>query len=359
MIRKCLFGFILFPYLCWAQADSVERKTSFAAYPAFGYTLETNFIIGPVAVMTLKSRDESQDEYIRQSTFTPLALYTFRNQFLAELNLTYFFKNGNNLNIAPKYYSFPDYYFGLGNDNDPDVSESYTNRYFQVNGQMYFPLSTTTFIGTAFDLHFTSLTEIENGGQLEVDNPIGIDGGTLIGIGPAFKLDSRDNSIYPTKGNLLVASALIYEFGGFSFTSYLVDLRKYVTVRNDKNVLAFQFSSRMTSGDEVPFYKLPQLGGANQLRGIANASLYRDRQMFFSQLEYRRHIWWRFGLVAFAGFGDVSNQWSGFDTSTLKYVGGLGYRFQVLPKDKLNLRIDFGVSQNGQTGFYVGMQEAF
>lgn len=358
MIRSFWLTLLILPFLSWGQTDSLDRKTSFAAYPAFGYTPETNFIIGPVAVMTLKSRDESQD-YLRQSTFTPLALYTFRNQFLAELNLTYFSRKGNNLNIAPKYYSFPDYYFGLGNDNNPDISESYTNKYFQVNGQFYIPLSTTAFVGAAFDLHVTSLQEIESGGLLESDNPTGIDGGLLMGLGPAFKLDSRDNSIYPTKGNLLVLSALFNEMGDFSFTSYLVDLRKYLTIRNDKNVLAFQVSSRMITGSQVPFYKLPQLGGAGQLRGIANASLYRDLQMFFSQVEYRRHIWWRFGLVAFAGLGDVSNQWSEFDLSRIKYVGGLGYRFQVLPKDKLNLRIDFGMSQNGQTGLYIGMQEAF
>lgn len=342
-----------------AQQDSTVRKTSIAIYPAFGYTPETKFFIGPVAVMTLKSRDESQDEFLRQSTFTPIALYSFQNQFLTELNLDYFFASGKNLILFPKYYSFPDFYFGLGNDNDPDVSESYTYKYLQVNGQLYFPLNKTTFIGPTFDFHATKLINMEPGGLLRADDPIGIDGGVLFGIGPAFKIDSRSNSIYPVSGNLITLSALYSEPGDFSFTSYLVDARGYYSLGNDKNVLAVQVFSQMTSGDEIPFYKLPQLGGGQRLRGISNASLYRDRQLFYTQIEYRKHIWWRFGLVAFAGFGDVANAWSEFDFSSLKYIAGLGYRFQVVPDQRLNLRLDFGISQGGQTGFYIGMQEAF
>lgn len=352
--------FFLLPLFGNGQtADSIDRKTSFAIYPAFGYTPETNFIIGPIAVMTLKSRDESQTEFTRQSTFTPLALYTFRNQFLTELNLEYYFRSGHNLNLSPGYYVFPDFYFGLGNDNDPEISESYLNRFSTINGQFYFPVNSTFFVGMAFDFNTARLQGVESGGMLETDNPMGIQGGTLLGLGPAMKLDSRDNSIYPINGNLFSFQALITEVGDFSYTSALLDLRKYVTIRNEKNVVALQFASRTTTGGNIPFYKLPQLGGDNQLRGISNASLYRDRQMFFSQVEYRRHIWWRFGMVAFAGFGDVANQWSDLDFSELKFVGGLGYRFQVVPNDKINLRIDFGVSQNGQTGIYVGMQEAF
>jgi hypothetical protein len=57
--------------------------------------------------------------------------------------------------------------------------------------------------------------------------------------------------------------------------------------------------------------------------------------------------------------GDVASSIGDFDLSTFKYVAGLGYRFAVIPNQKLNLRIDFGIAEGGQTGFYVGMREAF
>ena len=364
MTRRFAKGLIvlslfLLPALSWSQEDLVQRRNSFAIYPAIAYTPESSLIFGPVAVFTLKGTDESQQEFLRQSTFTPLALYTLKNQFLAELNLVYYFKNGQNLNIVPRFLNFPDFYFGIGNDNDPNKSESYTNRFFQTEGQYYVPISKTVFIGSAFDLHITDLRGIKSEGLLQTDNPQGINGGNLFGIGPAIRQDSRDNTIYPTTGSLLTASALFNEIGDFSYSSYLFDLRKYISIRNDKNVIALQWVTRMTEGSNIPFYKLPQLGGSGSLRGISNASLYRDNQMVFSQVEYRRHIWERIGVVVFAGLGEVTDEWSNLDLSNLKYVGGIGYRFQVLPDERLNLRLDFGVSQDGQTGFYIGMQEAF
>jgi outer membrane protein assembly factor BamA len=351
----CLSAF----FVSSQSADSTQRKSSVAIYPAIGYTPETTLLFGPIAVVKLKSRDESQSEYDRQSTFTPVAIYTMRNQFLTELNLQYFFKNGNNLNTSPGYFVFPDYYFGIGNNNDPDVSETYLNRYVQVGGQFYIPLNTTVFIGTAFDVNSTRLQGIENGGLLQTDNPLGVAGGLLFGLGPAFKIDSRDNSIYPTKGNLFAIQSLVTKVGAYNYTNALLDLRKYLTLVNDKNIVALQFAMQVTTGKQVPFYRLPRLGGDKQLRGIANASLYRDRQMMYSQAEFRKHLWWRFGGVAFVGAGDVMSDWSSFDLSELKYVGGVGLRFQVLPDERINLRMDLGFSQGGQSGFYVGMQEAF
>ena len=343
----------------WSQADSTQQKNSIAIYPAVGYTPETTLLFGPIAVMKLKSRDESQSEYERQSTFTPVLIYTLRNQFLTELTLQYFFKNGNNLNTQPSYYVYPDYYFGIGNDTDADVYETYISRYVQVGGQFYFPISTKAFWGVAFDFNSTKLEELEPGGLLLTDNPLGVEGGALLGIGPAVKLDSRNSAIYPTKGNLFAFQSLVTKIGAYDFASTRLDLRKYMTVSNEKSILAIQFVSQVTTGDAVPFYRLPRVGGGTQLRGIANASLYRDRQMVYTQAEFRQHVWWRFGVVGFAGLGGVTPKWSSFDISELRYVGGIGLRFQVMPDERINLRMDLGFSQDGQSGFYVGMQEAF
>lgn len=350
----------LLPYASFAQnRDSTRVTSSFAIYPAFGYQPETSTQVGIVGVWALNSQDESQSFFKRQSTFTPFFIYTFRNQVLSQLNLDYYFSNGNNLNISPSYFNFPDFYFGIGNDNDADVFEAYTNRYVQLNGQFYFPLNSQVFIGAAFDMHTTRLKDKVIGGMLESSNEIGIDGGTIFGFGPTIKFESRNNVIYPTKGHLIVAQSLFNTLGDFGYNSYTLDIRKYFSGNNEKNVFAWQINTRFTSGRNIPFYKLPQLGGDSQLRGIANASLYRDRQAIFTQFEYRRHLVWRFGMVAFAGFGDVANKVLDLEFSEFKYVMGTGIRFAVLPDQKLNLRFDFGVAKGGQTGFYVGMREAF
>lgn len=345
--------------LVCAQNDSTNNKHSFALFPAFSYAPETSLQFGAVAIWVLKSSDESASPYQRQSSITPYFLYTFKNQILTSVNVDYYFPNGNNLSIAPRYFNFPDFYFGIGNDGDPDISESYTNVFFQIQGQYLKPINEKMFIGGAFDMHFTSIKGLIAGGLLETDVPVGLSGGTIIGLGPSFRYDTRDYTIYPTKGHFFAVRTLFNYLGSFSYAYYELDARKYVSLWNEQNILAFQIRTNIIHGSEVPFYKLPQLGGDDRLRGIANASLYRDRQLLYTQVEYRRPLFWRFGMVVFAGVGEVANNFGDFRLSEFKYVAGLGGRFAAIPKKKLNIRLDLGVARGGQTGIYVGLSEAF
>lgn len=360
MSRLSLILFWLLPLATLAQqTDLSEGRRSFVIYPAFGYQPETSFQIGLVGVWALKSQDASQSDFVRQSSFTPFFLYTFKNQILSEFNLDYYFSNGNNLNVSPSFFNFPDTYFGIGNDNDPDVNESYTNLFAQLQGQFYLPLNSSSFVGLAFHFRETRIKDTKANGLLVSDNLIGAMGGGNYGLGPAIKFETRNNVIYPTKGSFITLQTLFNKLGDFDYTSYTFDIRKYFSSKNEKHIFAWQFNTRLNFGSDIPFYNLPQLGGDSRLRSIANASLYRDEQAIFSQLEYRRNIIGRFGMVAFAGMGDVASKIDDFELSEFKYVLGTGIRFAVLPEQKLNFRFDFGLSGGGQTGFYVGMREAF
>ena len=359
--KKLLLFLTLVPFLLFSQEkDSTKRGSSIAVFPAISFAPETSLQFGAALVMILKSDQEDQDpEFIRQSTISPFFLYTLKNQIITAVNANLFTAKGNAINGSIRYLNFPDSYFGLGNSNDPDVSEQYTNTFFQVAGQYLKQHNRTTFFGVGWDVQSNRIKNVNEGGMLETDSPVGVQGGNLLGVGPAFRYDTRNNSIYPDKGYFISVSSLFNYVGDFDFSSFLLDARKYVSLWNDNNILAFQFVTRVTSGANAPFYKLPQLGGDDRLRGIANASLYRDRQMVYTQVEYRRPLFWRFGMTVFAGAGDVANKPGDFNLSEFKYVGGMGGRFAVIPKDKLNLRIDLGVAKGGQIGIYAGISEAF
>lgn len=360
MARLLVWLICLIPLAAAAQqADSIEIRKSFAIYPAFAFQPETSLQMGIVGIWALESYDQSQNDFLRQSTFTPFFLYTLRNQILTELNLDYYFSNGNNLNITPSFFNFPDIYFGIGNDTDPDINESYTNLFAQLQGQFFVPINSSTFYGLAFDFHETRITDKKENGLLRADNLVGANGGSIYAIGPAFRYETRDNIIYPSQGAFISVQMLINAVGDFDYQSYALDVRKYVSTKNQKHVFAWQLNARLNTGSDIPFYKLPQLGGNSRLRGISNASLYRDQQALFSQFEYRTNLFWRFGMVAFAGAGDVASRLDELRLSEFKYVVGTGIRFAVLPKQKLNFRFDFGFSNGGQSAFYVGMREAF
>jgi len=341
------------------EVDSISAKSSFAIFPALSYAPETSVQFGAIAIWVLKPTGNNQANFQRENTLTPYFLYTFKNQIITAVNITYYFPKGNAWNATTRFYDFPDFYFGLGNDKDPDTSEAYTNVYFQTEGQYLKPISNTSFIGAAYDLQYNNINDVVIGGLLNTDDPVGVMGGGLFGVGPTYRYDSRNNTIYPISGKLLTIRSLFTLIGNFSYTSHLVDGRKYLTLGNDKNVLAFQMRANFTTGKDIPFYKLPQLGGDERLRGISNASLYRQRQMIYTQVEFRRPLFWRFGFTVFAGAGDVAYNLNDFTLSEFKYVAGIGGRFLAIPKKKLNIRLDIGVARGGQTGIYVGLGEAF
>lgn len=109
---------------------------------------------------------------------------------------------------------------------------------------------------------------------------------------------------------------------------------------------------------ETPFYKLPAVGGPKNMRGYY-AGRYRDNVFAMIQLEYRQFVWWKFGFVAFAGFGNVADHILNFTFDHMKYSYGFGLRFRFNEEQKVNLRMDMGFGNDGNKGIYFGIEEAF
>ena len=86
---------------------------------------------------------------------------------------------------------------------------------------------------------------------------------------------------------------------------------------------------------------------------------YRDRNMITAQAEYRAPLFWRFGAVVFAGFGDVSDSVTAFRLDRFKYSLGCGVRFMFDARERINARIDAGFGKDGNAGVYAMVLEAF
>ena len=69
-------------------------------------------------------------------------------------------------------------------------------------------------------------------------------------------------------------------------------------------------------------------------------------------------IFSRIGFVAFAGIGEVANDYQDFRLVGFKYSYGVGARLKLNKEESLNLRADFGITEIG-SGFYLTMHEAF
>jgi len=99
------------------------------------------------------------------------------------------------------------------------------------------------------------------------------------------------------------------------------------------------------------------LGGDKLMRGYYRGR-FRDKVLYAAQAEYRWQFYRRFGLTVFGGLGDVSEKIESIDFSEVKPSYGFGIRYMILPKRKVNLRLDFGFGKETQ-GIYINITEAF
>ncbi|MEG0867459.1 MAG: hypothetical protein RSG77_10445, partial [Hafnia sp.] len=123
---------------------------------------------------------------------------------------------------------------------------------------------------------------------------------------------------------------------------------------DEDNVLAWEVDGRFTQGD-VPWNMLPLLGSNNRMRGYYEGR-YRDRNVVSTQVEYRRKLDWRNGVVGWLGTGTMGPRASDLGQSRWLPSVGVGYRFEFKPR--MNVRLDLGVGK-GSTGFYFQVGEAF
>jgi hypothetical protein len=189
------------------------------------------------------------------------------------------------------------------------------------------------------------------------DGLLGAEGGWLLGIGPNMVFDTRHRTLSPQRGIWIQVLPLFAGLGDYDYQKITLDGRKYFRLRDESTTLAFQaIVDYATEG--VPFFEEPQLGGKERLRGIGHPMHETGNAVWLARAEIRQHLWWRLGVVAFAGLGGAGDHFKEPFADVISSLGG-GLRFRMLPDDPLNVRFDFGVSSTGQSGFFISLKEAF
>jgi hypothetical protein len=178
------------------------------------------------------------------------------------------------------------------------------------------------------------------------------------GLGLIFNYDSRDNKYNPYRGTFFdfttnFASDAIGSDNNYQ--TYDAAYNYYYGLA-ERMVLAYRLRGRFSFGD-VPFYDLSLFGTSFDLRGYPGGK-YRDRMMLVTQLEYRWQFYWRLGMVAFAGVGQVAPELDEFNGDDLLPSAGVGLRFLASKENRLNVSIDCAVGK-GSDAIYIYVGEAF
>ena len=336
-------------------ADSTKGFPSFGAFPVLFSSEQTGFAGGGGAQITFKKPKDQ-----KASALSLLAFYTQKKQYVFQVGSENYLKTGNyKLTGEFGFAYFPDTFYGIGNRIKTEQDEEgYTVRQFQIKPTLQKKYIENLYLGFLFGFYNSELTERDTSTRKLLHNEIviGSKGGTVSGAGIIATWDSRDDNLYPNRGSYHQFSFISNgpSLGsGYTFNAMLMDLRHYRSI-TEGQILAFRGVVGINTG-KTPFQMMNKLGA--YLRGYT-VMRFLDNNVIAFQAEYRRPLVWKLGMVAFIGFGEVADKVGNYSFKGLKPAVGFGIRIPLVPKQKVNLRIDLGIGKNDGS-FDINIMEVF
>lgn len=325
--------------------------------PMAYYMPETRIGVGVLAYSVF--RIKKSDTTSRNSNIQSYSSYTQNKQFSIENEWQIFSKKEKYIfSGALDYTRFPEYFYGIGNFTNASSKELYSFDLIRFRSKNVKHLGNKLFTGLQYDMQYLFNVKKKDAMMMNTNEVPGSNGYFSSGIGALLMYDTRNNVLNATSGSyaeILFSMNDKLTLSHFNYTTLIVDLRKYITFF-DRYTLAFHGYGNFNSG-VVPFRAMPVIGGARYLRGYYKGR-YRDNNLIVFQGETRIRLFWRIGITAFAGIGQVADKAQHFDSNTFKYNYGAGIRYKLNKKENINLRLDMGFTKEGY-GLYIVFAEAF
>ena len=352
----------LLPLWGRAQAENPPRpsaRSEFIVFPVVYWTPETRWaggVAGQWSFFIGKSTPQTRPSAIQFSGY-----YTQNKQVLFTAKPeVYFGDEGFITSGILEISRFPSYFYGIGPDTPAASKEAYTPLQTILDEQVLLRIVPGKRIYLGLDLVYEhySFRPFASGGQLVGGDILGSAGGTVSGIGPDFRWDTRDNIFYTHSGRFWQVNFVLYGpwmGSAYEFQRTKVDLREFILLFHN-HTLALRAEFWAVSGTNVHFMDLPILGGDHLLRGYYKGR-FRDKDLALLEAEYHIPVWWRFDAVAFVGVGQVAGTVSGLDFKSLHAAAGVGLRFRISRQGTM-IRADVAWGKDG-SALYLTAGEAF
>lgn len=289
-----------------------------------------------------------------------LAAYSTRgySRGAASLNLHHLGGAPLGVRIHGQHYEFPqEDFFGFGQNSNEDNRSNYLLRNTEAGAEAQWTIARLVDvtggvsylkprIGSGTDSRFPTTEEI-------------FDPATIPGYGeqPDFlradatvALDWRDNRLHPHAGGRYAANFSDYrdrDLDAYDFRRVSIDLQQYVPIPDRYRTIALHAVAVFTdpaSGQEVPFYFQPTLGGARALRGFREFR-FQDRNSLLMTAEYRWEAWWALDGALFVDAGMVAHDRRDFRLRDLDVSYGVGFRLHS--NRAFVARLDLAFSKEG------------
>jgi len=338
---------------------SKARKVEYAYYPLAFYTPETQFALGAGGLVYSRLGFEKD---LQPSKIQLSADYTTNSQYSISAMPTLYFGGAAKVISESKFIYSKEIskFYGIGNNTLEIENPDYEIGLFRFYTELGYETSLLRklHIGFIYEYTVNNMIDKRENSELINNEVVGSNGGNTSGFGLLLIVDHRDNIFFPTMNGFFKVRMIFMgnDWGSdFTYNRLVMDFRRYYDL-GKSHIVAGQVYIEATSGD-VPFFKLPALGGSNRMRGYF-LGRFRDEVYLTWQIEYRKIIWSRIGAVAFFGMGDVASKFSQLDLTQFKYSYGVGLRYVFDEKERLNVRMDIGFGKN-TSGLYFSLEEAF
>ncbi len=328
-----------------------EKKVTVLPVPAIGYSPETKTYLGAVSLFTFKS---ASDSLTRTSNAGIEFNYTFNKQIILETGWNYFSPGENLFSRGLIHYSkYPDKYYGIGfNTPEADETNFQSNR-FIVSFDIFRKIKNNAFVG--FGAGYKSYNNLEIS-DVSTVYPELVESRTY-SVKAIFLRDTRNNILSPSEGNYFEFNNS-FNFSSSFYFGTIIDFRKYISGgKKDRHVWAGRFYQSTIWGNP-PFYGYNLFGGDGLARGYY-LGRFRDKSISSVQLEYRIRLFWRLGLATFGGVSALYKNLHNIESESFKPNAGMGLRFLVDKSENTNLRLDYAVGADNQSGFYISFGESF
>lgn len=342
------------------RSERKTKKNGVLASPFIFYKPDTDIIFGGLGMyyFRLKNKNRSHKE-TRLSFAQAIFQYTLNDQIDFQTGWNVFLPNESYISKGFfRFKDYPDVFYGIGNNTNEDDNLTYAYNTLIFNTSIAKKLAPGTFLGLEYKYASTYNIDFEEPASEILDNVAGVNGGINSGLGIIFTIDKRDNVVNASKGYLLEFSKYIYtpKLGStFKYSNVNFTFNKYFNLGNHQ-VLATNTVANLNSGDPS-FISMAIVGGERILRSYA-MNRFRDKNFIGTQIEYRRHLFWKLGMVGFIGIGDVFDKTNELAWDKAKYSYGMGLRIMLNKQERMNFRLDYGRGRDSN-GVYLTVTEAF
>jgi outer membrane protein assembly factor BamA len=314
------------------------------------YSSDTKLGVGIVAAGLYRTTPDTLTSISNISIFSNITVSGYYS--LGIRGNTFFDSDRWRIDYLAKFISFPTDTWGFGymENNINSNKSSYLRIQTLVKADLLYRIFKNTYAGATVRFDFIK------GSKYKSDRyDLITKAARGYSLGAVLVYDSRDFIPNPYRGSFIkLTQDNFTTFTGRPFFRTTLIADKYCKIAKN-TILAFDLYTEFNYGT-TPWQMYSQLGGSYRMRGYYEGR-YNDNNMIELQMELRQKIYNRHGIAVWIGAGNVYGDCNSFSWKHTLPNAGIGYRWEF--KKRMNIRLDYGIGKNGQSGFMFGVEEAF